>query len=184
MSGAAFHTLEVTVLSAEDLTANHRPIKSKAFASLRTEDRGGGPSTHCSGSKSYSTRINEDGGQSPSWNEKLTVKLPVSSTGVVVEVLRKGSSGDRMVGMARIPKSDFTGEYSVPVTNHLHFLSYRLRDPRGVKNGIINVAVRVTSSCSSTAGLGVFHAAQYKTSGHGGERMVIGYPMARWPTSS
>ncbi|KAI4369900.1 hypothetical protein MLD38_018295 [Melastoma candidum] len=179
MSDASFHTLEITVISAEDLTANGRPIKNNAFALLKTDDTGRGPSSHCSCSKSYSTRIDEDGGHSPSWNEKITVKLPVSSLGVVVEVLRKGSSRDKMVGMARIPKSDFTGEYSVPVTNHLHFLSYRLRDPRGVKNGIINLSIRVTSSsCSSSASLGTFHVAAYKASGYGGERMAIGYPLA------
>ncbi|KAI4311530.1 hypothetical protein MLD38_036416 [Melastoma candidum] len=176
----AFHTLEVTVISAEDLTANDRPVKNKAFASLRTQDRAAGSESLRSFPKSYSTRIDEHGGTSPSWNEKLTVKLPTSSPGVVVDVLRKGSSGDKIVGTARIPKSDFTGEYSVPVPNHLHFLSYRLRDPRGVKNGIINVAVRVTSSYSSPAGLRISHAAWYKGgSSYGGEGTVVGYPVAR-----
>lgn len=127
--------LEITVISAERLTINDRPVRNNAYVTVTTADNG-----------SWSeSRIDRDRGHSPSWNEKLWLGMPLGLKDIVVEVRRRGSSGDRIVGMARIPVSDFTGEYSVPVLNHLHFLSYRLRDAKGMKNGIINVSVRVTS---------------------------------------
>lgn len=75
---------------------------------------------------------------------------------ITVEVQCKTSMGNKTVGVARVPVSDFVGEY-VP-QSYLHFLSYRLRDYKGEKNGIINISVRAKvpdyASCSGT-GMGV-----------------------------
>ncbi|KAJ6679621.1 INGRESSION PROTEIN FIC1 [Salix purpurea] len=49
--------------------------------------------------------------------------------------------GDRVIGTASLPVSDILGDYTPE--SHLHFLSYRLRDARGERNGIINVSARV-----------------------------------------
>ncbi|KAI4369898.1 hypothetical protein MLD38_018293 [Melastoma candidum] len=142
------HDVEIGVISAEQLTINGRPIKNKAFATVVA----GG----CPNLKSYSTRIDEEGGHCPCWNEKFLVNLASTSRYILVEVHRRGSSGDKIVGRAWIPVSDFSDEYSVPVANRLHFLSYRLRDTKGLKNGIVNVSIRVlspteTSPCSSSS---------------------------------
>ncbi|KAI4311528.1 hypothetical protein MLD38_036414 [Melastoma candidum] len=131
------HDVEVGVLSAEQLTINGRPIKNRAFATVRDEC--------CPNLKSCSTEIDKEGRQCPRWKEKFLVNLASSSRNILVEVHRRGSSRDKIVGRAWIPVSDFSDEYSVPVTNRLHLLSYRLRDTKGVRNGIVNVSIRVLS---------------------------------------
>ena len=71
---------------------------------------------------------------------------------ITLQVQCKTSLGDKTVGTARIPVSDFVGGY-VP-ESYLHFLSYRLRDHNGERNGIVNISVRVKvpeyASCSRT----------------------------------
>ncbi|KAM7472162.1 hypothetical protein LguiA_010345 [Lonicera macranthoides] len=69
------------------------------------------------------------------------VDMPTNSNFITVEVHRKGRSGNKLIGAARIPVKDFVGGY-IPV-NYSHLLSYRLRDGKGERNGIINLSVRV-----------------------------------------
>ncbi|KAA8520594.1 hypothetical protein F0562_014850 [Nyssa sinensis] len=87
------------------------------------------------------TKVDTEGGSHPEWNEKLVVDMPVHAHSVTVEVQCKTNSGNKVIGAARIPVSDFVGGYTPE--NYLHFLSYRLRDDRGERNGIINLSVRV-----------------------------------------
>ncbi|XP_059654222.1 BON1-associated protein 1-like [Cornus florida] len=78
--------------------------------------------------------------------------MPVHSRFMTVEVQCKTSSGTKVIGIARIPATDFVGGY-IPDT-YLHFLSYRLRDVSGERNGIINLSVRMkvpeNSSCAAS----------------------------------
>uniref|UniRef100_A0A803NXL9 C2 domain-containing protein n=1 Tax=Cannabis sativa TaxID=3483 RepID=A0A803NXL9_CANSA len=111
------------------------------------------------------TEIDTQGGSYPKWNEKLVLELPAQSPAVSIEVYCKTVFGNRLVGVARVPVSDFSGGY-VP-ENYLHFLSYRLRDQKGERNGIVNISVRTKvplplsipptpteySSCSASAPL-------------------------------
>ncbi|KAI4377993.1 hypothetical protein MLD38_015539 [Melastoma candidum] len=146
------HTLEITVVSAEALTINGCPVRNKAYVIVRTDDGSWSQSGICC-----------DGGLSPTWHEKLLLDMPRRSRDVVVEVRRRGRRRDKFVGTTRIPVSDFTGEYFVPVLDHLHFLSYRLWDSKGLKNGIINVSIRVTSLVRMPGSL----RPQASTSNHG-----------------
>ncbi|KAF8027001.1 hypothetical protein BT93_E0046 [Corymbia citriodora subsp. variegata] len=140
--------LEVTVISGEDLRINDKPIKNNAFVTVKAD-------SHGSPSSQDSTKPDARSESYPYWDEKLHVDLPADSPYVVVKVCRRTSSaGDKHVGTAWIPVSDFIGEYTPE--NYLRFLSYRLRDAKGLRNGIINISVRVvsssykrTSSCSS-----------------------------------
>ena len=102
--------------------------------------------------------MDKEGGSYPAWREKLVLDLPGHARAMTLEVHCKTSLGDRVLGTAIVPVSDFTGGY-VP-ESYLHFLSYRLRDNRGEKNGIINISVRMkvsggeygcSSSCSSAS---------------------------------
>ncbi|KAF7138590.1 hypothetical protein RHSIM_Rhsim07G0019500 [Rhododendron simsii] len=124
--------LEVTVISGEGLRLDRRrPVKKNAFVIVRTNSQ-----------NSRSTAASDDtGGSSPAWNEKLVVEMPPHAWFLTVEVRCRANSGDKVVGTARIPASDFVG-CNVPA-NYLHFLSYRMRDGRGEPNGIINLSVRV-----------------------------------------
>ncbi|XP_062090258.1 BON1-associated protein 2-like [Humulus lupulus] len=144
----ASRTVELTVLSGENLRIDKRSIKKNSFVIVRSTDGGNDCRT---------TEIDTQGGSYPKWNEKLVVDLPVQSPAVSVEVYCKTAFGNRLVGVARVPVSDFSGGY-VP-ENYLHFLSYRLRDLKGERNGIINISVRTKVpptpeySCSSPAPL-------------------------------
>lgn len=139
-------TLEVTVISGENLRTNRRPVKKNTFVVIRTDSN-----------NVCTTKMDADGGSYPSWNEKLVVDVPLHVRFITVEVQCKTSVGNKIVGVARIPVSDFVGGY-VP-QSYLHFLSYRLRDYKGERNGIINISVRAKvpelyASCSGT-GMGV-----------------------------
>ncbi|XP_022759535.1 BON1-associated protein 2 [Durio zibethinus] len=141
-------TLEITVLSGEDLRIDNKSVKKNAYVIVSID------------TFSYkATKIDAEGGSSPSWNDKLVMDMPMQTRFITLQVKCKVSGGDKTVGYARIPVTDFIGGYS-PETC-LQFLSYRLRDPKGLKNGIINVSVRVKEpiqACSSqaaAAGLGL-----------------------------
>ncbi|XP_048132513.1 BON1-associated protein 2-like [Rhodamnia argentea] len=143
MANTHKRSLEVTVISGEDLHINDRPIKNNAFVTV-TADTRSSPSSY------DSTKLNAPGESYPFWNEKLQISLPAGSRHVVIEVRRWSSSGrDKLVGAAWIPVSDFLGCYTPE--DYLHFLSYRLRDANGQRNGIVNISVRVVTSSSSTS---------------------------------
>ncbi|XP_022769707.1 BON1-associated protein 2-like [Durio zibethinus] len=143
-------TLEITILSGEDLRIDNKSVKKNAFVIVWIDDF-----------NYKTTKMDEEGGSYPSWNDKLVMDMPMQTPFITLEVKCKASGGDRTVGLARIPVTDFIGGYC-PETC-LQFLSYRLRDPKGLKNGIINVSVRVKEplrACSSqaaaaSAGLGI-----------------------------
>ncbi|XP_057497682.1 BON1-associated protein 2-like [Actinidia eriantha] len=123
--------LEVTVISGEGLRLDRRrPVKKNAFAVVRTNSR-----------ISRTTKTDIDGGSYPTWNEKIVVDFPSQARFLTLEVHCKTNSGEKVVGTARIPATDFSGGYFPD--NYLHFLSYRLRDGKGERNGIINLSVRV-----------------------------------------
>lgn len=78
-----------------------------------------------------------------SWNEKLLVDMPVHARSITLEVKCKTSrgSGSKDIGVARVAVSDFLGG-SVP-DDCLQFLSYRLRNWEGKRNGVVNFSVRL-----------------------------------------
>ncbi|XP_058106635.1 BON1-associated protein 2-like [Magnolia sinica] len=123
--------LEITVISAESLRISNHLIKKNAFVTVQTDP------CNC-----VSTPVDRDGGGYPTWNEKLHLALPGSARSIAVKVLCKTASGSsKTVGMVNIPMSDFVGGY-VPA-HHLHFLSYRLRQQDGERNGIINLSIKM-----------------------------------------
>jgi Ca2+-dependent lipid-binding protein len=126
----ASRTIEITILSAENLSLDRKSVKKNAYVIARIDPINYG-----------STKADFEGGCNPSWNEKLTLDMPFQTRFITLEVKCKTSSGDRVVGTASLPISDISGDYTPE--SYLHFLSYRLRDSRGEKNGIINVSARV-----------------------------------------
>ncbi|CAJ1928867.1 unnamed protein product [Sphenostylis stenocarpa] len=140
-------TVEITILSAENLQVNRKPVKGNTFVAVHSD---------ASSDASPVTKVDSEGGSYPSWNEKVVVNVPLHARFITVEVKCKTSSsstGSNSVGVARIPVSDFIGGY-VP-ENQLHFLSYRLWDCNVRRNGVINISVRVKvperSSCTSNS---------------------------------
>ncbi|GLT79582.1 hypothetical protein SLA2020_510650 [Shorea laevis] len=123
-------TLELTVLSAEDLRINNRNLKKNAFVVVSID-----PFNH------RMTKTDAQGGGYPTWNEKFVMDLPARERFIILEVKCRTSSGDRRVGSAKVPVSEFIGGYAPE--NCLQFLSFRLWDATGQRNGIINFSVRV-----------------------------------------
>ena len=124
-------SVEITILSAENLQMNKKSIKKNAFVTLQSD----GSSDACS------TKVDTEGGSYPSWNEKVVMDVPLHARFITAEVNCRASTGDKSVAMARIPISDILGGY-VP-QNQVHFLSYRLWDSKVRRNGVINISVRV-----------------------------------------
>ncbi len=131
--GASSRTLEITVISGENLH-----VTDDAYVVVRAE------SINC-----CTTKTAKDSGSSDSsflsWNEKFLLDLPVHARSITFEVQCKKSKGARPVGVARIALSDFLGDQGVP-ENCLQVLSYRLRNWEGRRNGVIHFAVRVVVS--------------------------------------
>ncbi|KAK7349554.1 hypothetical protein VNO77_07005 [Canavalia gladiata] len=178
-------TVEITILSAENLQMNKKSIKGNAFVTVQSDAR----------NEVCSTKVDSEGGSYPSWNEKVVIEVPSHARFITAEVRCKTSStGSNSVGFARIPVSDFVGGY-VP-ENQLHFLSYRLWDGKVKRNGVINISVRVKvaqaqhHSCNSnsnsnsnsfTAAKGV-PVTGVPVAGNGSTGVVTGIP-ALWLNS-
>lgn len=134
--------LEITVISGENLCINRKtPVKKNAFVTVKTESF-----------QEQTTEMDKDGGSYPAWDEKFVMEMPMHARYFTVDVGCKTKVGNRIIGTAKIPASDFLGGY-VP-QNYLHFLSYRLWDSHGERNGIINLSVRVKSSPDMEVGYG------------------------------
>ncbi|XP_010910674.1 BON1-associated protein 2 [Elaeis guineensis] len=161
-------TLEITIISAEDLRLSHRPLKKNAFVTVRSSTLNAGGAS--------STSLDRDGGSYPYWNEKLEVGLPSSARSISVEVRCKTGTGERLVAVAAIPVSDFCEP-----ADYLHFLSYRLRERDGERNGIINLSLRMKGASPFGRRAERPPAAPPTTWARGEERrnhgVALGYPM-------
>ncbi|KAI9110032.1 hypothetical protein K1719_019073 [Acacia pycnantha] len=132
---AGSRTLEVNVLSAEGLTVDRKPVTKNVFIEIRAE------TLNCS---TTSLGVADGARGSPSWNETLMVEIPPYARSITFDVKCKTSMGTKSVGIARIALSDFLG--GIVPESCLQFLSYRLRNWEGRRNGIINFSVRVKSA--------------------------------------
>ncbi|KAI5421609.1 BON1-associated protein 2 [Lathyrus oleraceus] len=165
-------TLEITILSAENLHENRKAIKGNTFVTVQ-----------CDGSndEASTTKLDSEGGSYPRWNEKLVMNVPMHARFVTIDVRYKtrGTSSSS-VGMARIPISDFIGGYVHE--NQLQFLSYRLWDNRVRRNGVVNISVKVKmsqpNSCSNSMSSAVngVPVTGVPVAGNGSNRVVTGIP--------
>ena len=129
-------TLELTVLSADDLRVSGKPATKNVFVVVRAESL----TSHTTSFKG------DDGGNGfVSWNEKFMVDVAPHARSIAFEVKCKTPMGSvKDVGVARIALSDFMG--TVVPDHCLQFLSYRLRDWDGLRNGVINFSVRAAGA--------------------------------------
>ena len=137
MQATRSKTLEVTVLTAENLTVDRKPVTKNAYVVVRTE------SLNC-----CTTGMAAEDGSHSLWNEKFFLEIPMHARSITFEVYYKNSVGAKVIGVVRIALSDFLG--GGVSESYLQFLSYRLRDSGGRRNGVINFSVRVKMpECSS-----------------------------------
>ncbi|KAM1019263.1 hypothetical protein FF1_040641 [Malus domestica] len=94
-------TLEIKVISAENLQLDRKPIKKNTSVTVQTHTN----------NQFLTTEMDTEGDAYPLWNEKLVLDLPTYSKSITVEVQCKASSCVRTIGMATIPASDFVGGY-------------------------------------------------------------------------
>ncbi|KAJ1414824.1 C2 domain [Sesbania bispinosa] len=138
-------TLELTVLSAEDLRVDRKLNAKNLYVVVRAESI-----TSYTTSTVVTEYDSEDGGNNnnnnnPTWNEKLLVDVPAHARCITLEVKyckssSSTSSTGKDIGVARIAVSDFLGG----AEDHcLKMLSYRLRDWEGRRNGVLHFSVRV-----------------------------------------
>ncbi|KAM6584872.1 hypothetical protein CsatB_011874 [Cannabis sativa] len=175
-SSSSSPTIEITILSGESLRIDNRFIKKNAFVIVRSNSR----------NVFQTTEIDTKGGSNPNWNEKLVLDLPAvhHAAALTVEVHCRTAIGNRLIGTASVPMSDFSGGY-LP-ENYLHFLSYRLRDQNGERNGIINLSVKTKSeyrSCaaSSSASMGSSSVVGVPAGKNNMSGVVTGFPV--WSAS-
>lgn len=159
-------TLEITILSGEDLRIDRRSVKKNAFVIVRTDTN-----------NFRTTEMDDDGGSYPKWNDRLVLDLPAHAQAVTLEVHCKTAFGIKIVGTASVPVSDFAGDY-LP-ESYLHFLSYRLRDSRGVKNGIINISVKTKAAAAAVAAVVARPQYSCSASASAGDQTTVGVPLGR-----
>ncbi|KAI4354993.1 hypothetical protein L6164_003812 [Bauhinia variegata] len=136
-------SLEITVISGENLYVIGNPVTDNAYVVVRAESI-----------NSYTTSMSRESGSHPSWNEKFLIDIPLHARSITFEVQCKMPTGAvRPVGVARIALSDFLATGSVP--ENLQFLSYRLRNWDGRRNGVINFSVKMMTPEYSTPAKGM-----------------------------
>ncbi|KAJ8748969.1 hypothetical protein K2173_013408 [Erythroxylum novogranatense] len=128
----AFLTLEITILSAENLRVNKKPVKKNSFVVVKVDP-----------SNFKSTRAESEGGCSPSWNQKLVMAMPMEARFITFQVLSKVGSAKRVIGSVNVPISDFFGSHNT-AEDYARLLSYRLKNEKCDKTGVINVSIKVS----------------------------------------
>ncbi|KAJ0112578.1 hypothetical protein Patl1_00375 [Pistacia atlantica] len=126
MNNSSSRTLEIRVLSAEDLRIGGRSVKKNAFAIVKVD-----PWNY------QGTKVDPLGGSYPKWDEILELILPVGSTSLTLEVQCKTSS-------------DTKGK-----RNGIINLSVRVKMPKQVRSSLGKPKVPDYAACSSNAELKV-----------------------------
>ncbi|KAL4393443.1 hypothetical protein S83_003797 [Arachis hypogaea] len=130
-------TLEITVISGENICVDRTPIAENIFVTVRAE------SLNCCITK----MVSENGGIF-AWNEKFMLDIPMHARSITFEVQCKKFKAARPVGVARIGVLDvlFSRNISNATENNddgVQMLSYELRGWDGRRNGVIHFSVRV-----------------------------------------
>ncbi|MED6158433.1 hypothetical protein PIB30_032756 [Stylosanthes scabra] len=133
--------LELMVQSVEGLQLERKPAttKNNLFVVVRAESI-----------NSYTTCMAKQGdtNNNLTWNHKLVVDVPLHASSITLDVKSKTLKGVKDIGIARVAVSEFMGcGGGGGIPQHcLQFLSYRLTDWEGRRNGVLNFSVRVLNS--------------------------------------
>ncbi|MED6121274.1 hypothetical protein PIB30_028524 [Stylosanthes scabra] len=129
-------TLEITIISGENICVDRTPIAENIFVTVRAE------SLNC-----CTTKIVSENGGTIAWNEKFILDIPMHAKSITFEVQCKKYKAARPVGVARIGVLDvLVGQNIASSTennNGVRMLSYELRAWDGRRNGVIHFSVRV-----------------------------------------
>ncbi|KAL9228944.1 hypothetical protein vseg_004470 [Gypsophila vaccaria] len=128
-------SMEIEIRYVEGLTIGNKLIHKNVFVAVSTIGQ------VYTRNQVISTQLCHDGETNPTWNEKLVTPIPIDTKSILLDIRQKTRSKEKSIAVAKVPMSDFVGAYTPQ--NHVHFLSYRLRDCHGEPNGIINFCVNV-----------------------------------------
>ncbi|XP_022924374.1 uncharacterized protein LOC111431886 isoform X2 [Cucurbita moschata] len=121
MATTSSRSIEITVISGEDLRIDRKSVKRKTFVTVKFDRQsiGGGGGR---------TEIDERGGCYPFWNEKMLMEIPVDAMFLTIEVHCGSISRNRIVGTANVPVSDFLGRCSAGQTGFFTRLGRLLKE--------------------------------------------------------
>ncbi|XP_054785268.1 BON1-associated protein 2-like [Prosopis cineraria] len=141
MEAMRTRTLEVRVISGENLCIDRAPVTENVSVTVRAESL-----------KCWSTKMARQEAESSStlWNEKLMMEVPLHAQSITFEVQCKTTRGTvRSIGLARIGIWDL-----IPREDQecLEMQSYRLRNWEGRRSGVINFSVKEVKEEGETAG--------------------------------
>lgn len=132
-------TLDLTVLSMEDLHPNWRHAAQSLYVVVRADSI----ASYATGTATVETT--SDGSGNPSWNEKLEVDVPAQARSVTLTVKCRNAPSMKDVGIARIAIAELLSAAAAAAAaeQNLQILSYGLRDWEGRRSGVIKFYVRV-----------------------------------------
>lgn len=95
-------------------------------------------------SEKMATGVDRNGGENPSWNEKLTLScddklLRQGRSVITVEIYSFGSFSNKIVGTAKISLVDVGKQQG----EEPQFMAYEVRRPSGKVKGVLNLSVKV-----------------------------------------
>ncbi|XP_022980386.1 uncharacterized protein LOC111479767 isoform X6 [Cucurbita maxima] len=122
MATTSSRSIEITVISGEDLRIDRKSVKRKTFVTVKFDRQSIG------GGGGGRTEIDERGGCYPFWNEKMLMEIPVDAMFLTIEVHCGSISRNRIVGTANVPVSDFLGRCSAGQTEFFTRLGRLLKE--------------------------------------------------------
>ncbi|CAM6100848.1 unnamed protein product [Calypogeia fissa] len=132
------HTLEMTVMAAEDLKDVATFGKMDVYAVVWVDPF-----------SKRTTRILRKGGKNPVWNEWITVSLDsvrnCPNAYLSVQIFSEASMGDKVVGTGRLPVHEIY-RINPPDGDEPALVTLQLQRPSGRVQGIISLSMRVTGA--------------------------------------
>ncbi|CAM8922964.1 unnamed protein product [Rhodiola kirilowii] len=121
-----FHLLEITLISAQDLSAAAKNMKTYAVAWINPD-------------RKLTTRVDINGHTNPNWNDKFIFRidnafLESETSAVVIEIYAIGWMKDFKIGTVRflINNLEYLGK-------EIRYVALQIRRPSGRPQGILNV---------------------------------------------
>lgn len=128
-----FHLLEITLISAQDLAASAKNMKTYAVAWINPD-------------RKLTTKIDNEGHTNPNWNDKFIFRidnafLECETSAVMIEIYAIGWMKDFKIGTVRFLINNL--EY---LGSEIRFVALQIRRPSGRPQGILNVGATLLDS--------------------------------------
>ncbi|KAK1369325.1 Auxin-responsive protein IAA13 [Heracleum sosnowskyi] len=139
MSKLPFQLLELSIISAQDLSPVQRNLRTYAVIWINPE-------------RKLQSKINQTGHVNPTWNEKFMFRvdnefLDSETAGVMIEVYALGWLRDVLVGSVRVLISHLIPPVLREQNNSSRrFVALQIRRPSGRPQGILNMGVTLVDN--------------------------------------